>query len=143
MKKLIQVFICLMVTYGANAQETFPNNGTSNPNHSIYAFVNAKIIVDPEQTYDNGTLVIKDGLIAAVGTKINIPKGAIIVDLKGKSIYPSLIDAYTTYGMPEVKKSNAWGVQMNSNTKGAYGWNQAVKADIEAYKLFVADSKAA
>ena len=143
MKKIIQVFICLMITYGANAQETFPHNGTSNPNHSIYAFVNAKIIVDPEQTYDNGTLVIKDGLIAAVGTKINIPKGAIIVDLKGKSIYPSLIDAYTTYGIPEVKKSNAWGVQMNSNIKGAYGWNQAVKADIEAYKLFVADSKAA
>lgn len=143
MKKHILLVATVLISFFSIAQETFPTNGTSNPNHSIYAFVNAKIIVDADVSYDNGTMIIQDGLIKAVGTKINIPKGSVIIDLKGKSIYPSLIDAYTNYGMSEVKKGNAWGVQMNSATKGAYGWNQAIKAEAEAAKTFVADSKSA
>ncbi|MBL7883171.1 MAG: amidohydrolase family protein [Bacteroidia bacterium] len=143
MKKHILLFAAFIASIYAFAQETYPVNGTTNINHVAYAFVNAKIIVDADQTIDNGTLIIQDGLIKAVGTKINLPKGAVIIDLKGKSIYPSFIDAYTNYGMPEIKKGNSWGVQMNSNIKGAYGWNQSIKADFEAHKNFVSDSKQA
>lgn len=125
------------------SQETFPINGTTNPNHTVYAFMNAKIIVDADQTIENGTLIVQDGIIKAVGTKINIPQGAVTLDLKGKSIYPSFIDAYTNYGMPEIKKQNSFGVQMTSNIKGAYGWNQAIKADFDAVKNFIADPKQA
>jgi imidazolonepropionase-like amidohydrolase len=143
MKQLITLFIGLTINMTISAQETFPVNGTANKNHSTYVFSNARIVVDPETTIENGTLIIKDGMIVLVGTKIAIPKGSVLIDLKGKTIYPGLIDAYTTYGMPEVKKGSAWGTQMESNIKGAYGWNAAVKAETEAHKIFVDDSKAA
>ncbi len=144
MKKIILLFLAISTYLITPAQETFPINGTANKNHTVYAFMNAKIFVDADEIIENGTLIIKDGLIYAVGTKINIPQGAVIYDLKGKSIYPGLIDAYSSYGMPEAKKSFGGGTpQMESNNKGAYGWNQAIKSEIDAIKLFTKDSKTA
>jgi len=143
MKKLLALSLVIALAFAAAAQETFPVNGTSNKNHTTYAFANVKIVVDPETTIENGTMIVKDGMIIAVGAKVMIPKGAVIYDLKGKTIYPGLVDAYTTYGMPEVKKIPAWGPQLESNIKGAYGWNAAVKAETEANKIFTDDSKAA
>ena len=145
MKKATLLILAFAINLISFAQETFPVNGTMNKNHTIYAFVNAKIIVSPDETIDNGTMVVQDGLISAVGAKITPPKGAVIFDLKGKSIYPSLIDAYTSYGMPEIKRmlpTNPFP-QMESNTKGAYGWNQAIKAEVDANKIFTNDSKSA
>lgn len=142
MKKIIFTFSALFLSLFSVAQETFPVNGTSNPNHTTYAFVNARIITDPDNTIENGTLIIRDGLIVAVGTKINLPKDAVIMDLKGRSIYPSLIDAYTNYGITEPKKTFGLAQpQMTSNVKGAYGWNQSIKADSEAAKLFTDESR--
>jgi imidazolonepropionase-like amidohydrolase len=143
MKNIIPFLFALAIHIQSIAQVTFPVNGTANKNHNTYVFSNAKIITDPETTIENGTLIIKDGLIIAVGTKIAIPKGAVVYDLKGKCIYPGLIDAYTNYGMPEIKKMPAWGPQMESNVKGAYGWNAAIRAETEANKIFSDDSKAA
>lgn len=141
MKKLF-LFVSIVWSSVALAQETFPVNGTSNKNHNTYAFTNATIVMDPETSVANGTLIVKDGIITAVGEKVTVPKGAVIYDLKGKTIYPGLIDAYTNYGMPEIKRVPAWGPQMESNIKGAYGWNAAIKADVEANKIFSDDSKA-
>ncbi|MDQ3048415.1 MAG: amidohydrolase family protein [Bacteroidota bacterium] len=144
MKNILILLVSVISSSAVFSQETFPVNGTSNKNHSIYAFMNARIITDPENIIENGTLIIQDGLILSVGTKINIPAGAVMIDLKGKSIYPGLIDAYTNYGMPEIKKSSAGpNPQMESSTKGAFSWNQAIKPETEAYKIFSDDSKAA
>ncbi|MEK6616617.1 MAG: amidohydrolase, partial [Bacteroidota bacterium] len=95
---------------------------------------------------EKATLLIKDGVVIEAGEKVTIPKGATLYDLKSKNIYPSLIDIYSAYGMPEVKKTEPGrgrGPQMESNTKGAYGWNQAIKPETEGYKLFSADAKSA
>lgn len=126
------------------AQETFQTNGAPDKRHIFYAFTNAKIFLDHQTVLEQATLLVKDGIIIDAGAQVAIPKGAVIYDLKGKSIYPSLIDIYTTYGMPEVKRAEApRGPQMESNTKGAYGWNQAVKPETEAVKIFSTDNKAA
>jgi imidazolonepropionase-like amidohydrolase len=143
MKNIFALFLSIALCFSLRAQETFPVNGTSNKNHNYYVFSNARIVTDPETVIENGTLIIKDGIITALGTKIPIPKGAVLFDLKGKTIYPGLIDPYSNYGMPEVKKMPAWGPQMESNIKGAYGWNAAIKAETEANKIFTDDSKTA
>jgi imidazolonepropionase-like amidohydrolase len=139
MKKLLLSLYILVSAMVSHGQETFPVNGTTNKNHNYYAFINAKIIVNADETIDNGTLLIKEGKIEGVGKTVSIPKGAVVYDLKGKSIYPSLIDAYTSYGIadPKAMPKMLPIPQMESNIKGAYGWNQAVKADVEAYKLFI------
>jgi imidazolonepropionase-like amidohydrolase len=144
MKKIILLLFLFSFCKAGISQETFPRNGTSDPNHTTYVFINARIVADADNTIENGTLIIRDGLIKAVGSKIKIPAGSVVVDLKGKSIYPALIDAFTTYGMPEPKRIGGGPApQMESNAKGAYGWNQAVKPETEAFKIFSEDNKAA
>jgi imidazolonepropionase-like amidohydrolase len=145
MKKIVFALLVTAFFYSDMlAQQTFPVNGVANKNHIVYAFTNARIVVDPETTIKQGVLIIKDGLIINVGEKPEIPKGALIYDLKGKTIYPSLIDPYTSYGMPEVRAaSHGTHPQMESNTKGAYGWNQAIKPEVEADRLFSNNDKSA
>lgn len=145
MKKLFPILLALVSISVSVAQETFPVNGTSNSNHTIYAFTNATIIVNADETIANATLLIKDGIILETGTKVTVPKGAVVYDLKGKSIYPALIDAYTNYGIAEPKAQPKFlpTPQMESNIKGAYGWNQAIKADMDAYKVFNSNVAAA
>src|ERR1035437_9439898 len=124
-----------------NAQtKTFPSNGAPNPNHNYYVFSNCTLHVDAENTINNATLIIKDGQIIDAAEKVTIPSGAVVYDLKGKHIYASFIEMYSDYGMPEVKplvRTFLSLPQMENNSKGAYGWNQAIKADVEAQKLFI------
>ncbi|MDX2171609.1 MAG: amidohydrolase family protein [Bacteroidota bacterium] len=138
MNKLFTILFVVVIANKIASQSTFPCNGAPFITHSIYAFVNATIIADEETTIKNGILLIQDGKILNVGEKLEIPKNAIVYDLKGKYIYSSFIDLYSDYGMPEIKQNhrNGFGPQMESNIKGAYGWNQAIKADVEAYKQF-------
>src|ERR1035437_3093430 len=145
MKRLFFLFISSLTFSFLHSQETFQSNGAPDKRHIFYAFTNAKIVSDYQTVIEKGTLLIKDGIIVAVGDQVSIPQGAVIYDLKGKSIYPSLIDIYTTYGMPEIKKSEHGfrGPQMESNIKGAYGWNQAIKSETETDKFFIKDSKSA
>jgi imidazolonepropionase-like amidohydrolase len=143
MRKIKLLFSCLVLTTLLRAQETFPVNGIADKRDGCYAFTNATIVKDAQNTIQNGIMVIRDGKIIAVGTNISVPKDAIIVDCKDKFIYPSFIDIYTDYGMPQIQRPTGGGfggpAQLTSNQKGAYGWNQALKSDVNAYKLFSAD----
>jgi imidazolonepropionase-like amidohydrolase len=47
----------------------------------------------------NGTVLIRDGKIAAVGANIEVPRGATVVDATGKYVMPGLIDAMTYFGI--------------------------------------------
>ncbi len=122
----------MMVTWAVNAQSTFPNNGAPNITHSLYAFTNCTLHVDADVTVINASLLVQDGKVIRFGEKLEAPKEAINVDLKGKHIYPAFIDLYSDYGMPEVKKTNSNDI----SKKGAYGWNQAIKSEVEAQKVF-------
>lgn len=123
----------------ASAQVTYPINDIANPKDGYYAFVNATIITDEKTTLQHATMVIKNGKIAAVGTNVVAPKDAVVVDCTNKFIYPSFIDIYTDYGISALTANprNQRGVsQMLSDTKGAYGWNQAIRSENDAAKKF-------
>lgn len=51
-------------------------------------------------TIPKGTLVIRGGLITAVGADVPIPADARIIDATGMTVYPGLIDSYTNLGLP-------------------------------------------
>jgi imidazolonepropionase-like amidohydrolase len=51
----------------------------------------------------NGTVVIRNGLVEAVGANVAIPSDAAIVDVKGAHVYPGLIDAQTSLGFSAPK----------------------------------------
>lgn len=126
----------------AVAQTTFPRNGVYDERPGLYAFTNATIVVDPQTTLQNATLLIRDGRVEVVGTSVSIPAGAIVTDLTGKRIYPALIDIYSDYGMPEVRVDRrpfTAAPQLESNKKGAYYWNQAVQPENDASLIFKAN----
>jgi imidazolonepropionase-like amidohydrolase len=134
---------------GLFAQATFPENGVVDPRRGSYAFTNATIVKDAATTITNATLIIKDGKIISVGAGLKVPAGAVEVDCKGKFIYPSFIDIYADYGtsLPTQQGGAAGGgaggffapQQFTSNAKGPYGWNQAIKSETDAFKVFAID----
>ncbi|SHN31595.1 amidohydrolase family protein [Mucilaginibacter sp. OK098] len=149
MKKLL-LFGCVMLfALLTRAQQTFPVNGAWDIRPGQYAFTNASIVVSADQTITNGVLLVKDRQIEAVGADVKIPKGYVTVDLKGKYIYPGLIDAYTTYGIPEASRQafaqGGFGrVAVPVSTKpGAYGWNESIKPEMNVKAVFHGDASKA
>jgi imidazolonepropionase-like amidohydrolase len=74
--------------------------GPTQPAPSHYAITNVRIVAAPGRTIARGTIVIKDGLIAAVGPSVTTPAGAWVIDGAGLTVYPGLIDALSTVGLP-------------------------------------------
>ena len=133
MQKIVSIFVLIIGSLAISAQSTFPNNGAPNITHTLYAFTNCTLHVDADVVVLNASLLVQDGKVIRFGEKLEAPKEAISVDLKGKHIYPAFIDLYSDYGMPEIKKTSA----TDTPKKGAYGWNQAIKSEVEAQKLFL------
>ena len=70
------------------------------PSGSI-AFTNARIItMEGDQVIENGTIVIKENRIIAVGNsdKATIPNDAKVYDVSGKTIMPGMVDAHAHVG---------------------------------------------
>ncbi len=53
-------------------------------------------------TIQNGTIVFDKGKIVALGTQVDIPSGAERIDVKGKHVYPGMIDARSNIGLTEI-----------------------------------------
>ena len=147
MKKfqLLFIFCCTMIA--ASAQETFPVNGVHDYREGYVAFTHATIVKDSKTTLKDATLIIKQGKIISVGNNITVPKDAAEINCKGKYIYPSFIDLYSDYGITveeQPKRTRGFSqAQFVSDTKGAYGWNQAIRPETDASKIFTANEKEA
>ena len=127
------------------SQETFPTNGPADEREHFYAFTNARIVSAPGQVIENGTLVIRKGKVVSVG-KSNAPAGAVVINVEGKTIYPSFIELNSNYGVADTKlpaKPERDGPQPNSYKKGAFGWNQAVHPEVNASNYFTVQEKEA
>ena len=61
----------------------------------VVAIRNATIVTVSRGTINNGTIVLRDGKIAAVGANVQIPAGADVVDGTGKFVSPGIIDAHS------------------------------------------------
>lgn len=71
----------------------------------VIALAGGRLLTVSHGTIENGVLVMADGKIAAVGEagKVTIPAGAEIVDARGLTIYPGLIDPETNFGLTEIE----------------------------------------
>src|SRR5258705_3091552 len=93
------------------------------PARGTFVIRNARIVTVSGPDIENGTLVIRDGKIEAVGTSVNAPSGAQQIDARGLSVYPGMIDAGTNMGLVEVGQGAAGTVdtaevgELNPNAK--------------------------
>ena len=64
----------------------------------VYAITGGTVHPASGPEIANGVVIIRDGLIAAVGANVAIPRDATTIDVKGAHVYPGLIDAQTSLG---------------------------------------------
>jgi imidazolonepropionase-like amidohydrolase len=84
---------------------------------NTYAITHAKIFTLAGNPIEDGTLVILDGKIAAVGAGVEVPAGAQVIDAKGLQVYPGLFDPITQMGLREI---GAVSATVDSSETGSY-----------------------
>ena len=110
MPKVRPLTVALTVTFATLASIVFVSRaGAQRSAIDTYAITNARIVTVSGQTLERGTVVIRNGLIAAVGANVNAPSDARIIDGNGLTVYPGLIDSYTNLALPEAAPSPSPG----------------------------------
>ncbi|HEX2665633.1 MAG TPA: amidohydrolase family protein [Candidatus Acidoferrum sp.] len=94
-----------------------PAAGAQTQAGPVYAITHAKIFTLAGSPIEDGTLVIRDGKIAAVGAAAEVPAGAQVIDGRGLQVYPGLFDAVTQMGLSEI---GAVGATVDTTETGNY-----------------------
>src|SRR3989442_2558905 len=68
---------------------------------SAFAIRDARVVRVSGPTVEHSTVIVRDGLIDAVGENLSVPAGAWVIEGKGLTVYPGLTDALSTWGIPE------------------------------------------
>jgi imidazolonepropionase-like amidohydrolase len=97
MKTTLKYIVALLLVISFNVKAQSPKGKTG-----TFALTNASIETVTKGVIQNGTVVISNGLITAVGANVQIPAGAEVIDCKGQWIFPGMIDGGTSLGLVEV-----------------------------------------
>jgi len=115
----VRRFVCLVFLLGL----VYCSGSAPAQAQTAYAITHAKIFTVSGAPIDDGTLLIKDGKIAAVGADVTVPAGAKVVDATGLQVYPGLFDPITQMGLREI---GAVSATVDSTETGS--WNPDVVA---------------
>jgi len=88
--------VCFVAAQSDGSQQNKTGRG------GTFAIVNARVVTVSGGVIENGTVVIQNGKITAVGANAAAPSGAERIDATGLSVYPGMIDAATNLGLTEV-----------------------------------------
>lgn len=129
---LLSTLCCMMLlpVFATAQSQTSPTDGMRVNTPNVHAFTNATIVTEPGRSLENATLVIRNGVIEAVGRNARIPADARIWDMEGKTIYPGFIDAHSEAGMQEPR------VELD---RGSQSWNPQLRAHLLADQEYKAE----
>ncbi|MFQ5793277.1 MAG: hypothetical protein ACE5JI_22630 [Acidobacteriota bacterium] len=96
MLMMMTAVMIVVVKFPSSAQEA-----------RAYAIQAGKIYTLAGAPIEDGTVVIQDGRITAVGTNVAVPSGAEVVDAAGLEVYPGLFDAVSRLGLTEIGQVRA------------------------------------
>ena len=105
MKLFVKLAIAMSICVTSVAAQQIGNPTTQQgvlPPRGVFAIRNVHIVTVSGPDIENGTVLIRDGKIEAVGTTVNVPSGAQVIEGRGLSVYPGMIDAGTSMGLVEV-----------------------------------------
>ncbi|HTK38386.1 MAG TPA: amidohydrolase family protein [Pyrinomonadaceae bacterium] len=104
-----------------------------------YAVTNARIVTVSDGTIENGTVVVRGGLIESVGANIKAPSDAEMIDGTGMTVYPGFIDALTSLGLQTNSQQRGGGVsgpqaspETNSNYPDGLRPEEAASDELKA-----------
>ncbi len=135
-----QLFLlpCLGLPFVLAAQSTPPPAHVEDVAPRLVVFTNAVVHTDPYTTIAKGSLVAKDGIVIEVGEDVKVPAGAMVRDLRGAHIWPSLIEPYSDLGLPAGSADDR-----KAELEAARHWNGALRADARAHVLLRKDEERA
>ena len=99
MKKYILLFGCVCLfsisveLYGQQVEKS---------TYGTFALTNASVETITKGRLENATVIIRNGIIETVGPNVTIPADAIVIDCKGLTIYPGMVDSGTQLGLQEI-----------------------------------------
>ncbi len=149
---LIMAVFCLMSAM-AVSQDNYPVTGISDVRPGFFGLTNAKVVVSWDSEPALMDILIDGERIVKTGKKISFPEGTAIIDLKGKTIYPSFVDIYTSYGISQQRNetTNPMERYMRQMQRGpveekpriADYWNQGIHESYDVISEFKADDSKA
>ena len=160
MRKINFFFLLLFSLRIAAQIDNAPVVGVSDKRPGMYGFKNARVVVDYQTALDNTDFLVSEGRFVSVGKNLSFPKGTIVIDLTGKTVYPSFVDIYAgNYGIktqtttsetnpfaalvatPQTGRQSAAPAEPEPRVAGY--WNEGIKASYNVTDEFIPDSRTA
>jgi imidazolonepropionase-like amidohydrolase len=66
----------------------------------VYALVGGRVFTVSGPVIEKGTVILRDGLVDAVGASVAVPVGARVIDVTGLTVTPGLVDGFGAIGLP-------------------------------------------
>lgn len=124
---VISTSLFLTLTQLPLQSQTKPTEGLRNNTPKVHALLNARVVTSPENVIDKGCVVLRDGIIEAVGADVTPPADARVWDYSGLTVYPGLIDAFAQLKPAEKQEKDA--KQAATEDTHARYWNPLVRPE--------------
>ncbi|HZN66177.1 MAG TPA: amidohydrolase family protein, partial [Tepidisphaeraceae bacterium] len=163
--RVVRVLVAMLAVCAASRPNvaqpptTVPPDGLRDNTPAVHALVNAKLVLSPGRSIERGTVVVRDGVIVAVGASADVtpPAEARVWDLAGREVYPGLIDAYSEMsdgesraapageGQELLRTASATSERRQGSppgiTGGATHWNPRVAPQFRADRVYRPDAE--
>ena len=103
MQKHFILFLLTLFAFGLKAQDD------PSPVTKTFALKNVTIVQVPGKVIEQGTLIIKNGLIQAVGKNITVPFDAKVIKADSMYVYAGFIDGASHVGIPRAEEPQGQG----------------------------------
>ncbi|MCH2141071.1 MAG: amidohydrolase family protein [Phycisphaerales bacterium] len=114
-----QVLALSMATVAAPVNDPGPRpNGPFEPTHRCDALTGATVVTEPGTQLENATIVIRNGIIDAVGTDVDIPADARLWPMDDRVIYPGFIEPAAT-------------IETSTNAGPSAHWNTRIRPETD------------
>lgn len=148
-ERLSLLSAALLATFAgsSHADQTTPIQGIIDKTPNLVALTGATVYTEPGKKLEKATVLIADGRISAVGTKVTVPAGYQQIDASRYTLYPGFIDPYTQYGIAAAEKAKRGSYRdapvYTNERKGGNASNAAIHAEKDWVTEFEPDAKAA
>ncbi|MDX1946678.1 MAG: amidohydrolase family protein [Pirellulaceae bacterium] len=125
------IFAALLLaasTLLAAPPSTAPVIGLRENTPAVHALVNLRIVPEPGKVIEKGTIILRDGVIEAVGADIVPPADARVWNLAGHTAYAGLIDAYSEFTIADDPRGHS-----------AAHWNRHITPQLDVAEHYTAD----
>lgn len=100
---LLRMMLCLLLAGNLGMVTSLFAQQVEKSTYGVFALTNASVETVTNGRLDNATVIIRNGIIEAVGPNVAIPANAEVIDCKGMTVYPGMVDGGTHLGLQEIE----------------------------------------